>query len=55
MTSGGTSGGSDAGYMTAVAVASVAVVLAVGAGLCLLAYRLMVRIGRLPADRRILS
>ena len=32
-----------------------AVVLGVGAGLCLVAYRLMVRIGRLPAERRILS
>ena len=30
-------------------------VLAVGAGLCVVAYRLMVRIGRLPAERRILS
>lgn len=31
------------------------VVLSVGAGLCLLAYRLMTRIGRLPVERRILS
>jgi len=31
------------------------VVLAVGAGLCLAAYRLMMRIGRLPVERRILS
>ena len=31
------------------------VVLAVGAGLCLLAYRLMVRLGRLPTERRVLS
>ena len=31
-----------------------ALVLAVGAGLCLVAYRLMVRIGRLPVERRIL-
>lgn len=30
-------------------------VLAVGAGLCLVAYRLMMRIGRLPVERRILS
>ena len=30
-------------------------VLAVGAGLCLVAYRLMMRIGRLPTERRILS
>jgi tight adherence protein B len=30
-------------------------VLTVGAGLCLLAYRLMMRIGRLPVERRILS
>lgn len=30
-------------------------VLAVGAGLCLAAYRLMMRIGRLPVERRILS
>ncbi len=31
------------------------VVLVGGAGLCLVAYRLMVRIGRLPTERRILS
>ena len=31
------------------------VVLAVGAALCLVAYRLMLRIGRLPVERRILS
>jgi tight adherence protein B len=31
------------------------VVLLVGAGLCLLAYRAMVRIGRLPDERRVLS
>ncbi|ANH38669.1 Bacterial type II secretion system protein F domain protein [Nocardioides dokdonensis FR1436] len=31
------------------------VVLAVGAGLCVVAYRLMMRIGRLPTERRILS
>jgi tight adherence protein B len=31
------------------------VLLAVGAALCLLAYRLMVRIGRLPDERRVLS
>jgi tight adherence protein B len=30
-------------------------VLLVGGGLCLLAYRLMVRIGRLPAERRVLA
>ncbi|WP_205474464.1 type II secretion system F family protein [Nocardioides sp. SYSU D00038] len=30
-------------------------VLAVGAGLCLVAYRMMMRIGRLPTERRILS
>ena len=30
-------------------------VLAVGAGLCLVAYRAMVRIGRLPDERRVLS
>ncbi len=30
-------------------------VLALGGGLCLLAYRLMVRIGRLPTERRVLS
>lgn len=30
-------------------------VLALGAGLCLVAYRLMMRIGRLPVERRILS
>jgi tight adherence protein B len=30
-------------------------VLAVGAGTCLVAYRLMMRIGRLPVERRILS
>ena len=32
-----------------------AVILAVGAGTCLFAYRVMMRIGRLPAERRILS
>jgi len=32
-----------------------AVILVVGAAVCLLAYRLMMRIGRLPAERRILS
>lgn len=32
-----------------------AVVLAVGAALCVFAYRLMMRIGRLPTERRILS
>lgn len=32
-----------------------AVVLAVGAGVCVVAYRLMMRIGRLPTERRILS
>ncbi len=32
-----------------------AVVLAVGAGACVVAYRLMMRIGRLPTERRILS
>ncbi|HET6627782.1 MAG TPA: type II secretion system F family protein [Nocardioidaceae bacterium] len=31
------------------------VVLALGAGACLVAYRLMVRIGRLPQERRVLS
>ncbi len=31
------------------------VVLAVGAGVCLLAYRTMLRIGRLPTDRRVLQ
>ena len=31
------------------------VVLAVGGALCLVAYRLMVRIGRLPQERRVLS
>jgi len=31
------------------------VVLAIGAASCLVAYRLMVRIGRLPAERRVLS
>jgi tight adherence protein B len=30
-------------------------VLAVGGGLSLVAYRLMVRIGRLPVERRVLS
>jgi tight adherence protein B len=30
-------------------------VLSVGAALCVAAYRLMMRIGRLPAERRILS
>ncbi|RHW27607.1 type II secretion system protein F [Nocardioides immobilis] len=32
-----------------------AVVLAVGAALCVFAYRLMMRVGRLPTERRILS
>jgi len=32
-----------------------AVALATGAGLCLVAYRLMMRIGRLPVERRILQ
>jgi tight adherence protein B len=32
-----------------------AVVLAVGGGLCVVAYRLMMRIGRLPVERRVLS
>jgi len=31
------------------------VILVVGAGLCVVAYRLMMRIGRLPVERRILS
>lgn len=31
------------------------IVLVVGAGLCLVAYRVMVRIGRLPSERRVLS
>jgi tight adherence protein B len=31
------------------------VVLAVGAGVCVVAYRLMMRLGRLPVERRILS
>jgi tight adherence protein B len=31
------------------------VVLAIGGGLCVVAYRLMMRIGRLPVERRILS
>jgi tight adherence protein B len=31
------------------------IVLVVGAGLCLVAYRLMMRIGRLPVERRILA
>lgn len=38
-------------YSTAAGV----VVLAVGAGLCLTAYRLMMRIGRLPVEKRVLS
>ncbi len=37
------------------ASAAGALVLAVGAGLCLVAYRLMMRIGRLPVERRILQ
>ncbi len=37
------------------ASATGAVVLAVGALACVVAYRLMVRIGRLPAERRVLS
>ena len=31
------------------------VVLVVGAAACVVAYRLMVRIGRLPTERRVLS
>lgn len=31
------------------------VVLAFGAAACLVAYRLMVRIGRLPQERRVMS
>lgn len=31
-----------------------ALVLASGAGVCVLAYRLMLRLGRLPVDRRVL-
>ena len=31
------------------------VVLAVGASLCVVAYRVMMRIGRLPVERRILA
>jgi tight adherence protein B len=31
------------------------VVLTVGGGLCVVAYRLMMRIGRLPVEKRILS
>jgi tight adherence protein B len=31
------------------------VVLSVGAATCLVAYRLMMRLGRLPTERRILS
>ncbi len=31
------------------------VVLAIGAGCCLAAYRLMLRLGRLPDERRVLS
>jgi tight adherence protein B len=31
------------------------VVLAVGAALCVVAYRVMMRIGRLPVERRILA
>jgi tight adherence protein B len=31
------------------------VVLALGAGLCVVAYRLMLRIGRLPVETRVLS
>ena len=32
-----------------------ALILAFGAAVCVLAYRLMMRIGRLPVERRILS
>lgn len=38
-------------YATPVGV----IILAVGAGLCVVAYRFMVRIGRLPVERRVLS
>ena len=32
-----------------------AVILALGAAICVVAYRVMMRIGRLPTERRILS
>ena len=35
--------------------AGAALVLGVGAGACVVAYRLMMRIGRLPVEQRILS
>jgi tight adherence protein B len=41
--------------ITRYASAAGVVVLATGAALCLLAYRSMVRIGRLPVERRVLS
>lgn len=45
-----TRGGAIAAYDSRVGV----LVLATGAGLCVLAYRLMMRIGRLPEERRVL-
>jgi tight adherence protein B len=32
-----------------------ALLLGIGAGVCLVAYRIMLRIGRLPEDRRVLA
>jgi tight adherence protein B len=37
------------------ATAEGTVVLVVGALMCLVAYRLMIRLGRLPADRRVMA
>lgn len=45
----------QSGSVTAYSSGAGVLVLAVGAGLCLVAYRLMMRIGRLPTERRILA
>ncbi|PUA81052.1 type II secretion system F family protein [Nocardioides currus] len=45
----------QSGSVTAYSSGAGIVVLSVGAGLCLVAYRVMMRIGRLPAERRILA
>lgn len=45
----------QSGSVTAYSSGAGVVVLAIGAALCLAAYRLMMRIGRLPVERRILA
>ncbi|TIC81975.1 type II secretion system protein F [Nocardioides sp. GY 10127] len=45
----------NAQLMARYGTAAGAVVLAIGAGACILAYRVMMRVGRLPRERRILA